>query len=186
MSFIDELRSYDEQKETMKKMKYEAEQKAERMIHAITTACQDANRQGLRNISGYVRFYSDDGYAEQEFKSKLPTVSGYEEHARKYNSDRNYCLGGGWSYHKKREDRLYSDYFVSQGNLDYVQALKSELLIQIMKLGFENFNVKIVKLEDVYVVVETKTTFLSSKLSETVTTYTKPNKLYTLKIEINW
>jgi hypothetical protein len=55
-----------------------------------------------------------------------------------------------------------------------------------MKLGFENFNVKIVKLEDVYVVVETKTTFLSSKLTETVTTYTKPNKLYTLKIEINW
>ena len=187
MSFADDLRKYDRQKEAQKKADYDAQNQAKELISAIMSACSTASHNGNRCISGYVRKYMDDGYAETEFVNSLPTVKSYEELSRKFNKERHYYTGGRDLVSPgKGEIRLYKGYIIAQDNVNFIKLVRDKLAVEIRKLGFTKFSVKIQKLQDIYVVISRTAGFFSQKVTETVSERVSQHVLYTIKIDIEW
>lgn len=185
MSFADDLRNIDPKAREAEQLARAAKGMAQEMLSTAQNACARAANSGKRSISGYVRWYVDDGYPEREFVSALPSAKQYQGMAmesRRWSTSDIYGPNGTHTY----EDRLYVDFLHSPypSDLSFARMVRNHLILGIQKLGFIRYNVTIQALEDIYMVRKITRGCLVQRKS--LTTRKGPQPIYLLKIEIAW
>lgn len=186
MSFADDLRNLDPKAREAEQLARAAKGMAQELLSTAQNACARAANSGKRSISGYVRWYVDDGYPEREFVSALPSAKQFNGMAvgssRWGASEINGRPKGTHTY----EYRLYSDFLRSPNpsDLSFARMVRNHLILGIQKLGFTRYNVTIQALEDIYMVEKLSRGDLIQRKS--LTTRKGPQPIYLLKIEIAW
>ena len=156
MNFVQELKHCEKTEEEIR-AEEEAALKAGIMLKAVKQACQEANENKTRRISGYVHFLnSADSEAEKlaEFVERIPshTCGGFKRREDPIS------VGEGTLH-----QQFYEDYCVGE-DPQMAAMVKWKLIEGIRELGFTNYSIQI----------------------QTVRFRKTPSRLYALKIEIIW
>lgn len=185
MSYADQLRNLDPKARKAEMTAKRAMEDSADMLSAVQQACGIAANNGKRRISGYVRWYQDDGYPQKEFVSELPSVKQYQEADSKpsrFHTNSSYALPGTYTH----EERLYSGYIIIPNEPSYLRQVGANLILKIKKLGFTKYKMQILKLDDFYIVHKTTVGHILGLDRNSLTIRKDPKPVYILKIEIEW
>lgn len=187
MSFADELRAYDPNSEQKRIMHTNIQRDVSLFTGILKQACTNANQSNKKSVSIYCIRWVDDGYTENGYIEKLPTVQDYIEKANRFNKEKYHTYS---TYHGastgKSETRLYGQliYFDSS-RLDYTKELQKELNNEISKMGFTSYRVSLVCLDDTYIIHNRTAGLFSGTVKENVSTRVS-GKIYTFLFQVSW
>ena len=184
MSFADDLRSHSPGKDSEKRIREEAERTADNIIVQLKGKCNSAAEHGENSFSGYIRsyFYDDEYYLD--FYADLPTVSQWEERAAKRTAEK-YNGGLYAKYPQTHEYSLFSNYVLTDC-VDYINAIRDSLVKKISMLGFSNYHIDVISLDDITIVEHAQRVIIRGYIRYTISTRAGNKTYYTLKIGVRW
>lgn len=186
MYFADELRNYNPQEEQNRIISAMLDRDASLFEGLLRQACLEANTRNRRNVSIYCTSRQDDGYKHHEFIEQLPTVQQKMEESKRFNKEGHLNTGINSVGTGKSEIRLYSNLIsYNTQNLKYAQALQKRLNNEISKMGFINYKVSLIELDDIFIIYNRKAGYFSGKVTEELSTR-KAGKIYILNLQATW
>lgn len=186
MNFADELRNYSAEEEWNKKTSAMLDSDVSLFTGLLRQACLKANASNRRSVSFYCTSWSDDGYTKHEFIEQLPTVQQKMEESKWFNKERHINYGINAVRAEKYEIRLYGNLIsYDPQNLKYAKALQKRLSYEISKMGFSNYKVSVIELDDIYIIHNRKAGLFSGKITEELSTR-EAGKIYTLNLQAAW